>query len=176
MNTRNKIILGLVAVGTFSGIALAQPGMMGCDGPGMMQGRGGMRGMKAADPAARVDQHLTQFKSELKLTAEQEPLWQAFAEKAKAEAGKGYAAMRDVPKDVTAPERMDRMTQLMKERLAAMESVSESFKRLYAGLTAEQKKTADLYAGYMGHMGPKGAMGPRGRMGGPAGTPPAPRN
>jgi protein CpxP len=82
------------------------------------------------------------LKGDLKLTAPQEPLWQAYADKVKAEAGKGMQAMRQNmqgDKSVPAPERMAQMQTMMKERLAAMESVHESFNRLYAALTPEQK-------------------------------------
>lgn len=170
MNIRNKIIVALAVGGIFAGVAQAQPGYFCGDGPAMRGGTKGMRG----DPAVRVEQRLNRLKTELKLTAEQEPLWQAFAEKSKAEAGKGIMAMRDLPRDLPAPERMDRMTQLMKDRLAAMESVNESFKRLYAVLTPEQKRVADLQAPPMGHRGGKGPRGPRGGPAGGAGMPPGP--
>lgn len=145
MNRKNLVITGfLAASAAFFGIAYAQG--PGCDGdgkPGMKRSsmHGGM-----SDPATRVDQRLSRMKDELKITAQQEPLWQAFAEKSKAEAGKGMQAMRDKAKDdkgVTAPERMTQMQTIMKERVAAMESVNESFKRLYASLTPEQKAAAD---------------------------------
>jgi hypothetical protein len=105
------------------------------------------------DPSARIEQRLNKFKSELKLTAQQEPLWQAFAEKSQAEAGKGIQAMRERMKDdkpISAPDRMAQMQGMMKERLAAMESVNESFNRLYAGLTPEQKAAADKHFSNVG--------------------------
>ncbi|MDP2821987.1 MAG: Spy/CpxP family protein refolding chaperone [Sulfuritalea sp.] len=169
MQTRTMIIAGLIAAGAFAGVAVAQPGAGpmgpgGQGGPGMMRGSAMKGGM--ADPAARAEQRLSRLKFELKITPEQEPLWQAFAEKSKAGAGKGFQAMRDAAQDktLTAPERMDRMTAQMRDRLAAMESVHESFKRLYDALTPEQKKAADLYVGRMeGRMGrPAGGQGPRG--------------
>jgi Spy/CpxP family protein refolding chaperone len=147
MNRKNTIVAGfLAASAVFFGIAYAQgPGCAGDGKPGMMRSsmQGGMM-----DPGARVDQRLTRFKSELKLTAEQEPLWQAFAEKSKAEAGKGMQAMRERMKDdkpMSAPERMSQMQSAMKDRVAAMESVNESFNRLYTVLTPEQKAAADKH-------------------------------
>lgn len=146
MNRKTMIIAGFLAASAV-GVAYAQ--RPGCDGdgkPGVKRSsmqRGGM-----LDPGARVEQRLARFKSELKLTAEQEPLWQAFAEKSKDEAGKGMQAMRDSmqgDKQLSAPERMAQMQGVMKQRVAAMESVSESFNRLYAGLTPEQKAAADKH-------------------------------
>ncbi|MCX7150842.1 MAG: hypothetical protein NTY05_15835, partial [Rhodocyclales bacterium] len=94
MNRKNTIVAGfLAASAVFFGIAYAQG--PGCDHegkPGMMRSSMQQGGMM--DPGARVEQRLTRFKSELKLTAQQEPLWQAFADKSKAEAGKGFQAMR----------------------------------------------------------------------------------
>jgi hypothetical protein len=155
MKSSRKIIAtivtaGLVAVGA---VAIAAPGNGDCGGrPATM--RDGMRGA-SFDPAARADQRLSRLKSDLKITAEQEPLWQIFAEKAKGEAGKGLQAMREQAQDatLTAPERMARMTDLMKQRLAAMESVNDAFSRLYEGLTPEQRKLADEHAAHMGRMG-----------------------
>jgi hypothetical protein len=152
MNHKSTIVAGfLAASAAFFGIAHAAGPGCDYDGkPGMMRGamHGGMM-----DPGARVEQRLTRLKSELKITAEQEPLWQAFAEKSKSEAGKGMQGMRERMQDskpVSAPDRLAQMQGHMKERLVALESVSESFNRLYAGLTPEQKATADKHFSAMG--------------------------
>lgn len=156
MNRKNTIVAGFLAASAlFFGVAYAAG--PACDHEGMHgMKHGGMHG-GMMDPGTRAEQRLTKFKSELKLTAQQEPLWQAFADKSKAVAGKAMQAMQERRKDdkpVTAPERMTRMQGMMKERLAAMESVSESFNQLYAALTPEQKAAADKHfsaAGRHGH-------------------------
>ena len=132
MKLSKKIVAGFLTASTVAfGIAYAQgPGCGPDGGPGMKRSsmQGGMM-----DPGARVDQRLGRLKGELKPTAQQEPLWQAFAEKSKAEAGKGMQAMQERMKDdrpQSAPERMAQMQTVMKSRLAAMESVNESFSRL----------------------------------------------
>jgi len=168
MKRSHKIIAGLIVAGTLSGVALAQ-GRGGCDGMGMM-GQGGAMGRHAAmkfDPAERAEQRLDYLKYQLKITAAQEPLWSAFAEKMKAGAGKGMQALQGQAADakLTAPERMARMQSLMEERLAALKGVSESFNRLYAALTPEQQQIADRHAARMG----KGGMA--GMQRGPAGAP-----
>ena len=187
MESSRKIFMNIVAAGILgtTAAAWAAPGMGGsnCDGPmgGMsMRGPGAGRG----DPAAYADQRLARFRADLKITPEQEPLWQAFAEKTKAEAGKGWQAMRDNARDLSlsAPERMTRMTEIMKQRVAAMESVNEAFKRLYDGLTPDQKRAADVHAARMGERGhmhhghgrPMQGMGGMGGMGPRGGKPPAP--
>ena len=165
MNCKNTIVAGfLAASAAFFGIAYAQGPGCGSDGKLGMQ-RSSMQQGGLMDPGARVEQRMTRFKSELKLTAQQEPLWQAFADKSKTEAGKGMQAMRERMQDdkqVSAPERMAQMQGIMKERVAAMESVNESFNRLYAGLTPEQKVAADKHfsnAGRHQHGPGRGAPG-----------------
>lgn len=188
MKRIHKIIVGLVAATGISGFAIAQAGPQaqggwGCNGmgpmgmgpmagEGMQYGPGGQmgpKGMRAGmrmDPAQRAERRLEFFKGELKLTPEQEPLWQAFAEKAKGEAGKGMQAMRGQAADanLTAPERMALMQKLMQERVDAMAGVHDSFNRLYGALTPEQKKVADQYPDGMGQrMGPRsGRAAPQG--------------
>ena len=135
-------------------------GQMGQMGPKGM--RAGMR----MDPALRAERRLEFFKGELKLTPDQEPLWQAFAEKAKNEAGKGFKAMQERAADanLTAPERMAQMQKLMQERVDAMAGVHDSFNRLYGALTPDQKRIADQYPAGMGaRMGPRyGRAAPQG--------------
>lgn len=190
MKRRNVMIAAILAMGAGAlGSAVAQGsgpeggqgmrgGMMqGGMGPGGMgpggMGPGGKGGMM--DPAARVEQRLTRLKDELKLNEKQLPLWQAFAEKSKAEAGKGAETMRQRMSDtkpMTAPERMALMQSGMKERLVAMEAVSESFNRLYAALTPEQKAAADRHFSNMGRPQGQGRGGPPRQGQPPAQEPP----
>ena len=180
MNTKQKIIAGFLATSAaLFGIAHAQgPGQgagQGCDGPGSMRSAmmsGGERGDMTKMMAQRAEQRLDALRSQLKITEQQQPLWQAYAEKTKAEMGKGMAAMRDSGETgasgtkLSAPERMEKMQSAMRDRLAAMDSVHESFKRLYASLSAEQKAVADTHFASMGmgkHGGPGSARGPGNR-------------
>jgi Spy/CpxP family protein refolding chaperone len=172
MNYKNSIVAGfLAASAVFFGVAQAQ-GMGGMGGPGGARGCDGARPGKVGmmrdgfDPAKR----LGMLKEELKITAQQEPLWQAFADQTKGTMGKGMAAMREnkaSDEKLPAPERMAKMQTLMKERLAAMETVNESFKRLYAALTPEQQASADAHFSRMGHSG-HGRHSGRGGPNGPA--------
>ncbi|MBI5785264.1 MAG: Spy/CpxP family protein refolding chaperone [Rhodocyclales bacterium] len=175
MKSSTKLFAAIAAAGVMGAgaLAFAQPGM---GGPGGCDGR--MMGtMQRAnfDPAVRADQRLTQLKTDLKLTAAQEPLWQAFADKVKAEAGKGMEAMRGTAQDLSlsAPDRMAQRTEIMKERVAVMESVNASFRQLYDSLSPDQKRVADIHAARMGQGGHRGYMG-RGWPQGPAGAAVAP--
>lgn len=168
MKLNRKIIAGFIAASAvWLGVAHAQgPGCNPDGSPGMKGGamqRGGMM-----DPGARAEQRLARLKSEIKPIGPQEALWQAFAEKSKAQAGKGMQAMQAMresmhsDKPVPAPERMAQMQTMMKDRLAAMESVHESFNRLYAALTPEQKAAADKHFSMAGrHRQGGGRGGPR---------------
>jgi len=165
MNRNTTIVAGFLAVSAaFFGLAHAQGPGYGMDGMGGMK-RSSMQQGGMTDPAAHIDRRLDQFKAELKLDPKQEPLWQAFAEKSKSEATRGMQAMHDRMKDgkpVSAPERMAQMQDLMRQRLAAMEGVNESFNRLYAALTPEQKAAADRHFGGMGRGPGAGGSGPKG--------------
>jgi protein CpxP len=131
--------------------AYADPG---CDQAGPHHG--GWKGARAGDPkdiAARLDKHLARFKDELKITPQQEALWTAYADKVKAGAETGLKTMRERFADakMSAVERMERMESAMKERLAAMDAATESFKRLYASLSPEQRTAADNHMSRLGH-------------------------
>ena len=168
MKLNSKITAGFLATTAlaFGLAAHAEPPGAGCEekGPGMGMMHEGMKMM--GDPAARAEQRLSQLKSQLKLNSQQEPLWLAFAEKMKAEAGQGMKAMREKAQEpMTAPERMARMMNVMRERMTAMESVNDSFKRLYDALTPEQKAIADKQSLFGGPMmpSPMGRPGPQGK-------------
>lgn len=174
MKRNRTLIASLILAAGLSGVALAQGGRNagGCDGMGPMGmgpgGAGGQTGRPGGmkfDPAQRAERHLSMLKGQLKITPEQEPLWQAYAEKMKADAGKGMNAVRDQMADtkLTAPERMAKMQTLMEEHLGKMKDVHDSFNRLYAALTPEQKTVADQFAAQMGQ-GRPGKSGKPARM------------
>lgn len=167
MKLNGKTVAGFLATTAlaFGLTARAEPPGAGCEGkgPGMGMMHDGMKMM--GDPAARAEQRLSQLKSQLGIDARQEPLWTAFAEKMKAEAGQGMKAMREQAQEpMTAPERMGRMMSMMRERTAAMQSVSDAFKRLYDALTPAQKAVADKQSLFGGPMMPP----PMDKPGGPA--------
>ena len=166
MSTSNsKFRKGLIAVAVAGGlgialVAVAQPGpgfghgfgpgMMGHGGPGMMMGggRGPMFARNDADVSKFQQERLAQLKSQLGITAEQQPAWDAFA----AKAGEQAKAMQALRKDAaagTAPERMKQGQQAMAERQKAMGSMSESLTKLYEALTPTQRDVLDRSFGPM---------------------------
>jgi len=132
------------------GMGMGPGKMQGGMGPGMMQGGGG--------PGAMSAQHLTDMKTRLAITAEQEPAWQAFSAKAAEQATLMQAmhAQHQQAADANeaAPDRMARHIGLMTQRLAGMQAMNAAMKDLYGVLTPEQRTVADQS---FGHMGPRGA-------------------
>lgn len=155
MKTARKLVTGLILAAGVSGMAIAYggPGMKGgCDGTG--PGKMGRQATMKFDPAERANQRLAYMKGQIGITPAQEPLWNAFAEKALARAGQGMKAMRD-PADANlpAPERMAKRHAAMEQHLADMKEVHERFARLYDALTPEQRSVADREMGRMGRGG-----------------------
>lgn len=145
------------------------PGMMGYGpgggyGPGMMGYGPGARGFgpgaaAGAGPVARVEGRLAFLKSELKITAEQEAAWGAYANQAKANAAAMETLRAQAPATPqSAAERMDRRAEFAQQRAERLKSMSAAVKELYAALTPEQKTTADRYFGgaQVSQLGPRG--------------------
>jgi len=119
---------------------------------GGMHGMDGRMGGKGAENLpAMIDKRLERIKGELKITAAQEGAWQAFATKTR-QLGEDAKAMheklRQGPAPATAasaPERMEKGVEFMKQRLGHMEAMLGAVKDLYAALTPEQRAIADKH-------------------------------
>lgn len=119
------------------------PGMMMGGGPGMMMGwgHGRMFAGNDTDIARFQQERLGELKSQLGITAEQQPAWDAFAAKA-AEQAKTMQALHKDTSATTMPERM-------LQRQQAMATMSESFTKLYEVLTPQQREVFDRSHGPM---------------------------
>jgi len=138
-------------------------GMMNGGGPGA---RGGMwgGGTRGAGFGFMSAQNLDAVKSQLAITAQQEPAWSAFAAKA-AEQASLMQSMREqrwqgAGPDTTPQARMAQRIGLMGQHLTSMQAMNSAMTELYAVLTPEQRSTADRL---FSHKGP-GGYGP-GMMG-----------
>jgi hypothetical protein len=118
---------------------------------GMM---GGMRGKRAGFMCGKMTGHvegrLAFLKAELKITPDQESLWDDYA-----------AAVRDNAKSIgerctgmmgahgdkapSLPERLDAQEDFMTARLEGLRAVGKALKPLYAALSDEQKQLADQF-------------------------------
>lgn len=160
---RKGAIAVVVAAGLVTAlVAVAQPGpgygpgMMGGGGPGMMMGggpgmmmgggRGPMFASNDADMTKFRQDRLGQLKSQLSITPEQQPAWDAFA----ATAAEQAKTLQAVPKDASAAT----MPERMQLRQKAMGTMSESLTRLYEVLTPKQREVFDRsYGGPMHRRG-----------------------
>ena len=167
MKRLHKILIGTAGVLAVAAatvvVAAPRDGMGHCGSGGMRMGM--MQGdhMRGGDMAAMAEKRLVNLKTELKITAQQEPAWQAFAAKA-AEQALAMQAQRQqhmqernkaAPANASAPERMAEHLGQMKQHLAGMEGMQASVNDLYAALTPEQRALADKHFDRM-HRGPGG--------------------
>jgi periplasmic protein CpxP/Spy len=100
-------------------------------------------------PSERIEARLAQAKTTLKITAEQEAQWNAFADvtrrQAKA-ADERVTAMRDGKRSqerLTAVQRLERRQQMAAAQSQRLAEIVAAAKPLYAALSAEQKAIAD---------------------------------
>ncbi len=113
-------------------------------------GRGdGDRAAKAQEkPQNSVDQLaliLAELQEDLKLTADQQPAWDAYARNLEALAS-DLARERGRTKEVMQMkvlQRLDHAVDVARDRLTAVEDIAAAAKKLYAGLTPEQRSVAD---------------------------------
>ena len=134
-------------------------GMMNGGGPGARGGMwgGGMRGAVIGFMSA---QNLDAVKSQLAITAQQEPAWSAFAAKAAEQASLMQSTREQrwqgAGAGTTPQARMEQNIGLMGQHLASMQAMKGAMTDLYAVLTPEQRSTADRL---FSHTGP-GGYGP----------------
>ncbi|EKD96911.1 MAG: hypothetical protein ACD_23C01190G0006 [uncultured bacterium] len=88
------------------------------------------------------------MKKILNISAEQEAAWTTFAKIMKQQKTEMMSVMQErhansAKSTQSAPDRIDERTQLMKQRVAGMETVAAAMKQLYAVLTPQQKEILD---------------------------------
>lgn len=180
MNSIKKFAVATLMLATaMTGTALAQDQtqqqgpwtgwVMGGWGPGGMMGRafggmgpwmmGGWSQTMCNAMAGHVEGRLAYAKAELKVTQDQETLWNAYAAAARDNANTMVArcttmvSQRSGAATLSLPDRLDQDEQLMAAQLDAVRAVNKALKPLYAALTDAQKKAADqLFWSPMGMM------------------------
>jgi hypothetical protein len=162
MSARNLLIAAsVIATGFAGGLALAQPttSQPGAPAPAHAQ-----RADRPA-PGKFIEGRLAFLKTELKLTAQQQPLFDKLADEMRAGAkqmqdrhAERQQASATTPAPVSALEKLERRSAAMKEMTAAQDRYLAAFRPFYQSLSPEQKQTADeLFA--KGHGGPGDHMG-----------------
>ena len=93
------------------------------------------RDQKRAEHIARMQQKMAErqaaFKTELKLTPEQEPAWNAFVARTQPQARPARDHTREDWSKLTTPQRLDKMQALKAERDAAMARLSQRYGLFY---------------------------------------------
>jgi hypothetical protein len=145
MNKTFKTLAVVAALGAASLVAIAQP-MGGHDGMMGQQGRHGK--MDSTKMEAMAAKRADALKAQLKLTAEQQPAWNAFLAAMKPDTtAKPQHPSREELDKLTTPERIDKMRALHdqqhKDMQAAMDKRDQATKTFYNSLNAEQKKVFD---------------------------------
>jgi hypothetical protein len=97
----------------------------------------------------RVEGQLAYIKTELRITAAQEPQWNVFANVFKANKEKQYQSCRMAQEQsrsmmsASLPESIKLKEDRLSEQLEALRVLDAALQPLYASLSREQKKTAD---------------------------------
>ncbi len=175
--SRVRIVLVSLLLLSACGQALAQFGGMrrgGMDGGEgrSRQGPGGeLSDVTRLSTNDQIRMQLTSARLALKLAPEQDAAWQAYENKV-------VDLLSDLSRGASAPtgedalKQIDRKVDLARNRLAALEELSEAAKKLYATLSSEQKTVADrmipgtvpaLYAGQAPSFRGEGRPGDRSR-------------
>lgn len=134
------------------------PGMMMGygGGPGMMGGGWGMMGYGAGgDFDSYIEGRIAFLKAELKITKDQESVWQAYADaltsNAEVMASMHKQMAAAFQKGASSPTQLfDLHINAMKSRLAALEALKPATEALYKALSADQRKKADELMPMMG--------------------------
>ena len=157
MKQNTKRYLGIAAVSALvigvTGGVLAQGGFGPGFGPGwgghqrMMGNPGGMHrfgggpgGMMGSDPAAFTDQRLTELKSTIDVTDEQESVWNTYADAVKSQVGvmQSHRQLMFGSEPITPDQRLA----FHQQGLDQMQKMATASRDLYSTLTPEQQTRA----------------------------------
>ena len=95
---------------------------------------------------ARLDGRLSFLQSRLKITDQQKPAWNSYAQAVRASLDplrKDCASGQVRRQAQTLPERLDRMQRDADQRAQSLHTIKPAAEQLYSALSPDQKKTAD---------------------------------
>jgi hypothetical protein len=138
MSRRKVFALSIAALSLYASGTLAQLGRRS-RGSGEGREKGG-----GQEPVNPIEVTLHEFHEDLKLSAGQEAAWDAYVERIR-------ALMNDIARErvqrdkaqIGVLQRVDRVVDMARDRLTAVEDIAISAKALYARLTPEQQQVAD---------------------------------
>lgn len=159
-------VSALLITGGAATVSLAQqPPRPPAEGP-----RGDMG--PRATPEQRAERRAEYLRASLQLRPDQEGALRTYLDAGKRAVGdrKEVRAERRDMAQLTTPQRLDRMSERMRERQIRFEAHASATKRFYAALSPAQQKAFDaLRGGGRGGWGKGGHDGPRGFGGPPRG-------
>jgi protein CpxP len=149
MVMKKFVMLGAMLLATGPALAQTQTPPTSAPAPAPIAPAPRAPSQAAASPApagARVDQRIAQMHQRLKITPEQEPAWQGFAQVMRdnvTSIEKAYAERRASIATMSAPDNMRNFAQIEQERAAGIQRLADAFQKLYDSMSDEQKKIAD---------------------------------
>ncbi len=137
----------IVSVGAAAQYPGGEPGG-GRGGKGGFGGRGNAADRSADHPSLAladvVHTRLDDLREDLKLAPAQRAAWSAYADKVLRLLADVTRTDRDPMREqMSAPQRLDRLSDIARDRATAIEDVADAGKALYAVLTPEQRVIAD---------------------------------
>ncbi|MES2973505.1 MAG: Spy/CpxP family protein refolding chaperone [Pseudomonadota bacterium] len=156
---KHLLIAGLVTSFGIAAIAQTPPSAPAAGPQAHAHQRGGHMGKH--DPAKmqeRIAKRQADLKAKLRITASQEPAWNAFTASMQPPATRPARPSREEFAKLTTPQRIDRMQAMKTERDARMAQRATATKSFYAALSPEQQKVFDETT-LRGHGGKRGGHG-----------------
>ena len=141
------IVAALVAAGVAWGQAPSGAGRARAGGPDTSHvppSKGGQDANTGVTVLSTVQYRLELLEEDLRLLPEQRNAWQTYRERVlKLAEDSQRAARTALGGDLSAPKRLDRLADIARDRLTAIEDIVDAGKNLYATLTPGQQNVAD---------------------------------
>ncbi len=140
-------------IGVAGALAMLPPGVVSAQASGgavlqLAQAGPGSRGAPAAQSGGSdVDRQVADLKKQLKITPQQEPQFNAFAEVMRKNAQDADALMRQAPQTQNAVEGLKQAQQFTETQAEGMKRLVPALQALYDSLSDPQKKVADRVLG-----------------------------
>ncbi|MGD0104759.1 MAG: Spy/CpxP family protein refolding chaperone [Rhodopila sp.] len=119
---------------------------------------------RAANPATaeeQVNQRIAQMHQRLKITAEQQPAWDAFAQVMRDNMTSIATAYKERSASVATMSAPDNMRNFEQARADDIQKLAASFQTLYDGMSDDQKKIADAMFRNYDESGPRRRNAPK---------------
>lgn len=144
-------VVVVVALAVAPMASAQMPGPGGRPGASGMGGAGGRGGVPPGEPRVAlpanmtelVNMRLSQLEEDLNLRANQVPQWNAYRDRVLSLLDDVRREGRTSAIESTAPQRLDALTDVARNRLTATEDIADAGKALYKALTPEQREVAD---------------------------------